>query len=215
MLAGCGLRDVAESLGCSDRSLHIRVKRHQFDRRERDDGLSGAEREELRELRKRSSASNRSATSSSEPRFFSQRRPRPGEHLSDHLGGRASFPVSVMCEVLGVSRSGFRGWESFGQQARDAGIAVSMGSRGDAYDNAAAESFRDHQEEGARAPPARAAADDQHQRPQASARASRGRARVHSEADAPTTRRSSRSSLSSPSGTKTAAAPASGAPTPS
>jgi transposase InsO family protein len=29
----------------------------------------------------------------------------------------------------------------FGQQARDAGIAVSMGSRGDCYDNAVAESF--------------------------------------------------------------------------
>ena len=25
---------------------------------------------------------------------------------------RASFPVSVMCEVLGVSRSGYHGWES-------------------------------------------------------------------------------------------------------
>ena len=30
---------------------------------------------------------------------------------------------------------------AFGQKARDAGIAVSMGSRGDAYDNAVAESF--------------------------------------------------------------------------
>lgn len=30
---------------------------------------------------------------------------------------------------------------TFGQQARDAGIAVSMGSKGDAYDNAVAESF--------------------------------------------------------------------------
>jgi len=30
---------------------------------------------------------------------------------------------------------------AFGQQAHDAGIAVSMGSRGDAYDNAVAESF--------------------------------------------------------------------------
>ena len=29
----------------------------------------------------------------------------------------------------------------FGQAARDAGIALSMGSRGDAYDNAVAESF--------------------------------------------------------------------------
>jgi putative transposase len=32
----------------------------------------------------------------------------------------------------------------FGQQARDAGIAVSMGSKGDAYDNAVAESFASH-----------------------------------------------------------------------
>lgn len=30
---------------------------------------------------------------------------------------------------------------AFGQQARDAGIAVSMGSRGDCFDNAVAESF--------------------------------------------------------------------------
>jgi transposase InsO family protein len=29
----------------------------------------------------------------------------------------------------------------FGQAAREAGIAISMGSRGDAYDNAVAESF--------------------------------------------------------------------------
>ena len=32
---------------------------------------------------------------------------------------------------------------AFGRAARDAGIAVSMGSRGDAYDNAVAESLRD------------------------------------------------------------------------
>jgi transposase InsO family protein len=30
---------------------------------------------------------------------------------------------------------------AFGQQARDAGIAVSMGSKGDCFDNAVAESF--------------------------------------------------------------------------
>ena len=30
---------------------------------------------------------------------------------------------------------------TFGQKARDAGVAVSMGSRGDCYDNAVAESF--------------------------------------------------------------------------
>jgi putative transposase len=30
---------------------------------------------------------------------------------------------------------------AFGQKARDAGIAISMGSRGDCFDNAVAESF--------------------------------------------------------------------------
>ncbi len=43
------------------------------------------------------SASNRSATSSSEPRFSSQRRPRPGEYLPDHLGGEGQFPS--LCDV--------------------------------------------------------------------------------------------------------------------
>jgi transposase len=45
------VKDVAESLGCSDQSLHNWVKQEQLDRHERDDGLSSAEREELRRLR--------------------------------------------------------------------------------------------------------------------------------------------------------------------
>jgi transposase len=36
---GRSVKDVAESLGCSDQSLHIWVKRYQLDHRERDDGL--------------------------------------------------------------------------------------------------------------------------------------------------------------------------------
>ena len=51
--AGCAIRDVAESLGVSQQSLRNWVKQDQFDRRERDDGLTSDEREELRELRKR------------------------------------------------------------------------------------------------------------------------------------------------------------------
>jgi transposase len=53
VLAGRGVKDVAESLGCSDQSLHNWVKQYQLDRHERDDGLTSAERDELRELRKR------------------------------------------------------------------------------------------------------------------------------------------------------------------
>jgi transposase len=53
VLAGRSVKDVADSLGCSDQSLHNWVKQRQLDARERDDGLSSAERDELRELRKR------------------------------------------------------------------------------------------------------------------------------------------------------------------
>jgi transposase len=50
---GRPIPDVAESLGVSAQSLRNWVKQDQLDRRERDDGLTSAEREELSELRKR------------------------------------------------------------------------------------------------------------------------------------------------------------------
>jgi transposase len=53
VLGGGSVKDVAGALGSSEQSLHNWVKRHQLDSRERDDGLTSAEREELRELRKR------------------------------------------------------------------------------------------------------------------------------------------------------------------
>jgi transposase len=98
VLAGRSVRDVAESLGCSDQSLHNWVKQHQLDRRERDDGLSSAEREELRELRKRvKRVEQERDILKRAARFSSQRRPRPGEYLPDHLGGEGQF--SSLCDV--------------------------------------------------------------------------------------------------------------------
>lgn len=50
---GRKVSDVAESLGVTEPSLRTWVKRDQLERRERDDGLTLAEREELRELRRK------------------------------------------------------------------------------------------------------------------------------------------------------------------
>jgi|SRR3954447_13614392 transposase len=51
--SGRSVRDVAESLGVSQQTLRNWAKQVAVDRRERDNGLTSAEREELRELRKR------------------------------------------------------------------------------------------------------------------------------------------------------------------
>lgn len=50
--AGRSIKDVAGSLGVTEQSLRNWVKQDQLDRRERDDGLTTAEREELRRLRR-------------------------------------------------------------------------------------------------------------------------------------------------------------------
>lgn len=50
--SGRSIRDVSESLGVSVQSLRNWVKQDQLDRRERDDGLTSDEREELRRLRR-------------------------------------------------------------------------------------------------------------------------------------------------------------------
>jgi transposase len=50
---GRSVPDVASALGVTAQSLRNWVRQEQLDRRERDDGLTSAEREELRELRRR------------------------------------------------------------------------------------------------------------------------------------------------------------------
>lgn len=52
MRSGRSIKDVAQSLGCSQQALQNWAKQYQLDKGERDDGLSTAEREELRRLRR-------------------------------------------------------------------------------------------------------------------------------------------------------------------
>ena len=51
--SGRKVSDVATSLGVTEQSLRAWVKRDQLERRERDDGLTLVERDELRELRRK------------------------------------------------------------------------------------------------------------------------------------------------------------------
>jgi transposase len=51
--AGRPVAAVAKELGIADSALRNWLKRDQLDRRERDDGLTSAEREELKQLRRR------------------------------------------------------------------------------------------------------------------------------------------------------------------
>jgi transposase len=46
------IREIAEELGIAESCLRRWLKQDQLDRRERDDGLTSAEREELRQLRR-------------------------------------------------------------------------------------------------------------------------------------------------------------------
>jgi transposase len=50
--SGRKVSEVAEVLGVTEQSLRNWVKQEALDRRERDDGLTSAEREELRDLRR-------------------------------------------------------------------------------------------------------------------------------------------------------------------
>ena len=102
---------LARELGVSPQSLRNWAKQTQLDSGVRRDGLTSEEREELRRLRR-------------ENRRLEQQRDILKSHGLLRQGERgtvssfrfiaaekANHPVSLLCAVLGVSRSGFHAWQ--------------------------------------------------------------------------------------------------------
>src|SRR3954468_19102007 len=86
---GRWIPDVAESLGVSPQTLRNWRRQGERDRGKRDDGITSAEREELRELRKRVKRLEQERDILKHATPSSRGRPRPGEHLPAHLGSQA------------------------------------------------------------------------------------------------------------------------------
>src|SRR3954464_8168213 len=90
--AGRTPRELAESLGVSQQTLRNWRRQDELDRHERDDGLTGDERDELRRLRRENVRLTQERVCSSEPRPSSRRRPRSGERVPVQLGGEGPHP---------------------------------------------------------------------------------------------------------------------------
>ena len=88
---GRAIPDVATSLGVTEQSLRNWVKRDQLERRERDDGLTVVERDELRELRRKVKRLEQERDLLKRAAAFSHGRPRPGDCLPDHLSGEGQW----------------------------------------------------------------------------------------------------------------------------
>ena len=110
---GRSIPDVAESLGVSQQTLRNWRRQGERDRGERDDGLTSAEREELRRRGEKTvSACSRSATSSSAPRLSS--RQCQTDACARRVGSFSCCPAgsvvarSLSCRPLGAAAAAGR-----------------------------------------------------------------------------------------------------------
>jgi transposase-like protein len=117
--SGKSLKQMSDELGIATESLRARAKQQAVDVGDRDEASLAPSVKSSAGCARRTNAWSRSAICSSEPRPSSPRRPRSGEHLPVHLGGEGPHPVSICCEVPGVSRSGYYGWAGRPPSARE------------------------------------------------------------------------------------------------
>ncbi|MFN8161386.1 MAG: IS3 family transposase [Solirubrobacterales bacterium] len=116
--SGKGLKQIAEELGIAVESLRSWNKQHEIDVGERE-GLSSEEREELRRLRKENARLKQEREILKRAGGLLRKGDRDPVSVYRMISAeRASFPVSIQCELLGVSRSGYYDWEGRGPSAR-------------------------------------------------------------------------------------------------
>ncbi len=116
--AGRTPRELSESLGVSQQTLRNWLRQDQVDRHERDDGITTDERKELARLAPRKSAPQTGARFAQASRGLLRSGERDSVSMYRLISAeKARTPVSVACDLLGVSRSGFYDWASRAEPA--------------------------------------------------------------------------------------------------